>query len=118
MVFDLINTQQASHNFIRPELTNCSISIELKFSLALPTNIKTFLGEKTSTISVDTADVCQKSYSNKLMDEDDNNCLIQRCQKLKHKYRGVFSVDNFPSKLKSNTFLTVIESKSETPGTH
>ena len=38
MVFDRISTQQASQNFILPELTNCSISIELKFSAALPTN--------------------------------------------------------------------------------
>ena len=36
MVFDLTSTQQASHDFIHPELTNCSISIELKFSVALP----------------------------------------------------------------------------------
>ena len=38
------------------------------------------------------------------MDEDDINALIQRCQKLKHKIRGVFAADNFPSKLKSNFF--------------
>ena len=42
-----------------------------------------------------------------MMDEDDNNGLIQRCQKLKHKFRGIFAADNFPSKLKSNTFLIV-----------
>ena len=39
------------------------------------------------------------------MDEDHINGLIQRCQKLKHKFRGVFAADNFPSKLKSNTFF-------------
>ena len=37
MVFDLTSTQQASHDFIHPELTNCSIIVELKFSAALPT---------------------------------------------------------------------------------
>ena len=52
----------------------------------------------------------KKSYSNKLMDEDDINALIQRCQKLKHKFRGVFAADNFTSKLKSR--------KSQSPGTH
>ena len=31
------------------------------------------------------------------MDDDDINGLIQRCQKLKHKFRGVFAADNFPS---------------------
>ena len=45
------------------------------------------------------------------MDEDDIIALIQRCQKLKHKFRGVFAADNFPSKLKSNTFLIVNASK-------
>ena len=52
------------------------------------------------------------------MDEDDINALIQRCQKLKHKFRGVFSADNFPSKLKSNTFLIVNASKSQSSGAH
>ena len=42
MVFYLTSTQQASHNFIHPELTNCSISIELKFSAALPNNIEIY----------------------------------------------------------------------------
>ena len=54
MVFDLNSTQQASHDFIDPELTNCSTSIELKFSAALPTKIF-IIGEKASTIFVDTA---------------------------------------------------------------
>ena len=40
IVFDLTSTQQASHDFIHPELTNCSISNELKFSAALPSNLK------------------------------------------------------------------------------
>ena len=48
-----------------------------------------------------------------MMDEDDINGLIQRCQKLKHKFRGVFAADNFPSKLKSNTFLILNASKSQ-----
>ena len=43
MLFDLTSTHQASHDFIHPELTNCSISIELKFSSALPNNIEIFV---------------------------------------------------------------------------
>ena len=39
------------------------------------------------------------------MEEDDINGLIQRCQKLKHKFRGVFAAENFSSKLKSNSFF-------------
>ena len=54
MVFDLTSTQQASHEFIHPELTNSSISIELKFSTALAANIEIFIvGEKASTIFID-----------------------------------------------------------------
>ena len=51
LVFDLNSTQQASHDFIHPDLTNCSISIELKFATALPNNIEIFvIGEKARTI--------------------------------------------------------------------
>ena len=63
MVFDLTSTQQASHNFIHPELTNSSISIESKFSAALPNNIKIFIiGEKASTIFVDSARRVSKNH--------------------------------------------------------
>ena len=56
MVFDLTSTQQALHDFIHPELTNCPISIELKFSVALPSNIGIFIiGENASTIFIDSA---------------------------------------------------------------
>ena len=56
MVFDLTSTQQASHDFIHTELTNCSVSIELKFSAALPSNIEIFIiGEKASTVFIDSA---------------------------------------------------------------
>ena len=43
MVFHLTSTQQASHGFIYPELTKCSISIELKISAALPSKIEIFI---------------------------------------------------------------------------
>ena len=39
MVFDLTSTQQASYDFIHPELTICSVSIELMFSAALAHNV-------------------------------------------------------------------------------
>ena len=56
MIVDLTSSQQASHDFIRPEHTNCSISIELKFSAALPSNTEIFtIGEKASTIFIDSA---------------------------------------------------------------
>ena len=63
MVFDLTSTQQTSHNFFHPELTNSSISIELKFSAALPNNIEIFnIGKKASTIFVDSARRVSKKH--------------------------------------------------------
>ena len=63
MLFDLTSTQQASHDFIQPELTNCSISIELKFSVALPSNIEIFIiGEKARTIFIDSARKVSKNH--------------------------------------------------------
>ena len=56
MVFDLTSIQQASHDFIHPELTNYSTSIESKISVALPNNIDIFIiGEKASSSVVDSA---------------------------------------------------------------
>ena len=39
MVFELTYTQEASHDFIHPELTNGSISVELTFARALADKI-------------------------------------------------------------------------------
>ena len=53
MVFDLTSTKQASHDFIHPELTNGSVSVELTFARALADNIEIlFLGERSSTFYV------------------------------------------------------------------
>ena len=47
MVFDLTGTQEATHDFIHPELTNSSLSVELKFDAALAHNVEIFfLGKK------------------------------------------------------------------------
>ena len=35
MALDLTSTQEASHDFFHPELTNCTISVELKFNASL-----------------------------------------------------------------------------------
>lgn len=54
MVFDLTSTQQATHDFIHPELTNSSITVELTFEASLANNVEIlFMGERTSTIFVD-----------------------------------------------------------------
>ena len=63
MVSDLTSTQQASNDFIHPELTNCSISIELRFSAALPSNIEIFIiGEEASTVFIDSARRVSKNH--------------------------------------------------------
>ena len=54
LVFDHTSTQQASHDFFYPELTNAAVSLGLKFSAALPTNTEVcLLGAKASTIYFD-----------------------------------------------------------------
>ena len=53
MAFDLTSTQEASHDFIHPELTNCTISVELKFDAPLVENVELlFMGERASTVYV------------------------------------------------------------------
>ena len=120
MVFDLTSTQQASHDFIHPELTNCSVSIELKFSAALAHNVEIFIigGESKYHLYWFVPESFKESYFNKLMDEDNLNSLIQRCSELKYKFRGVYAADNFPTNLTDNSFIIVNISTSASIGTH
>ena len=60
----------------------------------------------------------KKSNSDKLMDEDEINSLIQACKLLKYKFCGVFAADNFPLKLSQNRFIIVNVSSSDSIGTH
>ena len=56
LVFDLTSTQQASHDYLYPELTNGSISISLRFSAQLTNSVEVFLlGERSSTIYIDSS---------------------------------------------------------------
>ena len=52
------------------------------------------------------------------MEEDDINELTRRCALLKHKFLGVFAANNFPQKLKPNSFLIVNAAFAENFGTH
>ena len=53
MAFDLTSTQEASRDLIHPELTNCTISVELKFDAPLGENVELlFMGERASTVYV------------------------------------------------------------------
>ena len=54
MVFDLTSTQEATDDFTQPELTNSSLSVELKFDTALAPYVDfSSLGEQFSTIYID-----------------------------------------------------------------
>ena len=52
------------------------------------------------------------------MDEDDINDLIQGCKTLKNKLHGVFTANNFPEKMKRNSFLIVNTATAQNIGTH
>ena len=47
MVFDLTSTQEATHDFIHPELTYSSLSVELKFDAALAHYVEIFSRRKS-----------------------------------------------------------------------
>ena len=50
LAFDLTSAQEASYDFIHPEPTNFSISVQLTFDGALAANVEIlFLGERSST---------------------------------------------------------------------
>ena len=54
LVYDLTSTQQASHDYLYPVLTNGSISISLRFSAQLTNSVEVFLlGERCPTIYID-----------------------------------------------------------------
>ena len=79
MVFDLTSTQEATHDFIHPELTNSSLSVELKFGAALANDIEIlFFGRKMLNSIHRFCEKCfQKLSSYGLMDEDQKFKLIQ-----------------------------------------
>ena len=52
LVVDLISTQQASHEFFYPDLTNAALTLEFKFSAALPAKSLP-LGRIASAIYID-----------------------------------------------------------------
>ena len=63
LVFDLTRTQQASHDYLYPELTNGSISIDLRFSKDIPDSLELFfLGERSSTIYINSARKIRKNF--------------------------------------------------------
>ena len=53
MCFHLTSTQQAAHDFLHPELTNCSVSLDLQFSNALTANLEIFVwGIRSSNVFI------------------------------------------------------------------
>ena len=65
MVFEFVTTQEASHDFNHPELTNRIFSVEFKFDSGLGSNVESlFMGERASTVSMRSA---RKITENNLM---------------------------------------------------
>ena len=60
----------------------------------------------------------ENSYSDKLMDEDEINSLVQACNILEYNFCGVFAADKFPLKLSQNRFNMVNVSSCDSIGTH
>ena len=85
MVFELTSTQETTHDFVHPELTNSLLSVELKFDAALAHNVEIFfLGEKASTLTR------QETHDHILMDGDQIHLQVKKCKHLKFKFRGGF----------------------------
>ena len=52
------------------------------------------------------------------MDEDQIHLQVKNCEHLKFKFRVVYSADNYPLSLQTNTFIVVNASQSNSIGTH
>ena len=64
---EVTSTPEASHDFIHPELTNCSISVELTHGIPLGDNVEVlFLGERCSTFCVNSERKVTKNITIKL----------------------------------------------------
>ena len=64
LVFDLTSTQQRSHDYRYPELTNGSISFSLRFSAQLTNSLEVFfLSERSSTIYIDSSWKVSNTFS-------------------------------------------------------
>ena len=114
LAFDLTSTQEASHDFIHPELTICSISVDLTFGTPLGDNVEIlFLWERSSTFMLTLNETLQKTrlLHIRLMDNFEISYLVTKCFHLKHKFCGVFAADNFP-RLSDNCFAVVNSSIS------
>ena len=79
MQSDLTSTQHASYDVFHSELTNCSLSIELKFARVIPNSIRVFTnGEKlVQFLLTVTEEFPKNKYFYPLMDEDDVSGLVQ-----------------------------------------
>ena len=99
LAFDLTSTQEASHDFIHPEIRNCSISVQITFDGALAANVEILvLGEKSSALDVNLERKLQKTRLSPTpqMDSDEIRYMLGKCIHLKYFFYGVFAADNFP----------------------
>ena len=124
-MFDLTTTQQASHDYIYPELTNASILISLRFSAQLTSIAEVFfLGEWSSTIYIDPSwKVSENVFLNKagnqaLMGSSEILLQFTKRRDLRPRFLGVFSADTFSIPLNENTFIIVNSENSVEEAKH
>ena len=123
MAIDLTSSHEALHDFIHPELTNCTISVELKFDAPLGENVEVhFTGERASRVYLRSD---RKIAKNNVLNREkmDNLQVIEftnRCKTLKQNFRAIFSANlAFNTILKRDkTFMIVNASNSDQPGPH
>ena len=94
LAFDLTSTQEASHDFIHRELTNCLFSLKLTFGTISGHNVEIlFLGEGSSTFYVNSERKLRRTWflDIRLMKNFEISYLVSKCFHLKHKFCGVFA---------------------------
>ena len=120
LAFDLTSTQEESHDFIHPEITNCSISVQLTSVGAFSANVEiVFLGERSSTFYVNSERKVKKlnNHIAHRFDSDEISYLLGQCIHLKYYFYGAFAADILPQ-IRREGFIVATVSPSQHAGSH
>ena len=113
LVLDAPSTQEASHDYLYPELTDGFISVSLRFSPQLTNSEEVFcLCERSTTVLFDSLKVCENSFLRlKLVNK--RWWIVRKFYSriwsagTLDRYVRVFSVKTFPITLNDNTIINV-----------
>ena len=115
---DSTSTQETSHDFIHPELTNRSISVQFTFDRALPAKVEMpFLGERSSIFFINLKRKMTMKNPTITYSTDEIRYLFGKCIHFKYYFYGNFAGDNFP-KQTIEGFIIVNASRSQHAGSH